>query len=162
MGIILAMQETRWSEHACQVLGRSGHRWGAARLAVVEVLASHSCCLTARDIADELRARDRRTGIASVYRALDLLHELGLVQRLDVGDGTARYEPADPSGEHHHHLVCDRCGRVTAFEDDRLEQAIAALSKRVDHAIDAHDVVLRGACPDCRAEQPAPHSHAHA
>ena len=73
---------------------------------------SHSCCLTARDIADELRARGERTGIASVYRALDLLHELGLVKRLDVGDGTARYEPADPSGEHHHHLVCDRCGLV--------------------------------------------------
>jgi Fur family ferric uptake transcriptional regulator len=163
LGIILAMAEMDWSAHANGVLGRSGHRWGAARLAVVEVFASHSCCLTARDIADELRARGQKTGIASVYRALDLLHELGLVQRLDVGDGTARYEPADPSGEHHHHLVCDRCGRVTAFEDDRLEQAIAALSKRVDHAIDAHDVVLRGACPDCRTgHQAAPHSHAHA
>ena len=100
----------QWSEHASTVLGKSGHRWGAARIAVVDVLASHSCCLTARDIADELRARGERTGIASVYRALDLLHDLGLVKRLDVGDGTARYEPADPSGEHHHHLVCDRCG----------------------------------------------------
>lgn len=145
------MQEQEWSAHASAVLDRSGHRWGAARLAVVDVLASHSCCLTARDIGDELRRQGQKTGIASIYRALDLLHELGLVQRLDVGDGTARYEPADPSGEHHHHLVCDRCGRVTAFEDERLEQAISALSKRVDHAIDAHDVVLRGACPDCRS-----------
>jgi len=150
LGIILAVEAAQWSEHASTVLGKSGHRWGAARIAVVDVLASHSCCLTARDIADELRARGERTGIASVYRALDLLHDLGLVKRLDVGDGTARYEPADPSGEHHHHLVCDRCGLVTAFEDDRLEQAIHALSGRVDHAIDAHDVVLRGACPDCR------------
>jgi Fur family ferric uptake transcriptional regulator len=150
LGIILVVTTTQWGEHASTVLARSGHRWGAARVAVVDVLASHSCCLTARDIADELRARGERTGIASVYRALDLLHELGLVQRLDVGDGTARYEPADPSGEHHHHLVCDRCGLVTAFEDERLEQAITALSDRVDHAIDAHDVVLRGACPDCR------------
>jgi Fur family ferric uptake transcriptional regulator len=158
------MTTTQWSEHASDVLGRSGHRWGAARLAVVDVLASHSCCLTARDIADELRAQGQKTGIASVYRALDLLHELGLVQRLDVGDGTARFEPADPSGEHHHHLVCDRCGRVTAFEDERLEQAISALSKRVDHAIDAHDVVLRGACPDCRllpGAQARSHAHTH-
>jgi Fur family ferric uptake transcriptional regulator len=155
---------TSWNEHATGVLGRSGHRWGAARLAVVDVLSSQRCCLTARDIADELRARGQKTGIASVYRALDLLHELGLVQRLDVGDGTARFEPADPSGEHHHHLVCDRCGRVTAFEDQRLEQAISALSQRVDHAIDAHDVVLRGACPDCRvhaAPRPGAHAHTH-
>jgi Fur family transcriptional regulator, ferric uptake regulator len=156
------MRETPWSEHASAVLGSSGHRWGAARLAVVEVLSSHSCCLTARDIADELRASGQTTGIASVYRALDLLHDLGLVQRLDVGDGTARYEPADPSGEHHHHLVCDRCGRVTAFEDERLELAIAALAGRVDHAIDAHDVVLRGACPSCRTGPATPHTHAQA
>jgi Fur family transcriptional regulator, ferric uptake regulator len=155
------MQEREWSAHASAVLGRSGHRWGAARLAVVDVLASHRCCLTARDIADELRGQGQKTGIASVYRALDLLHELGLVQRLDVGDGTARYEPADPSGEHHHHLVCDRCGRVTAFEDERLEQAISALSKRVDHAIDAHDVVLRGACPDCRGGAVSAPLHSH-
>jgi Fur family ferric uptake transcriptional regulator len=156
------MRDTPWSEHASAVLGSSGHRWGAARLAVVDVLSSHSCCLTARDIADELRASGQTTGIASVYRALDLLHDLGLVQRLDVGDGTARYEPADPSGEHHHHLVCDRCGRVTAFEDERLELAIAALARRVDHAIDAHDVVLRGACPSCRPGPATPHTHARA
>jgi Fur family transcriptional regulator, ferric uptake regulator len=156
------MHERDWTAHASAVLGRSGHRWGAARLAVVDVLASHRCCLTARDIADELRGQGQKTGIASVYRALDLLHELGLVQRLDVGDGTARYEPADPSGEHHHHLVCDRCGRVTAFEDERLELAIDALARRVDHAIDAHDVVLRGACPSCRTGAVSPHAHTQA
>jgi Fur family ferric uptake transcriptional regulator len=134
------------------VLARAGNRWGSARLAVVGVLAEQRCCLTAREIADELGARGRATGIASVYRALERLHQLGLVSRLDVGDGTARYEPADPSGAHHHHLVCDRCGEVTAFEDERLEQAIHELARRVDHAIDAHDVVLRGACPGCRDE----------
>jgi Fur family transcriptional regulator, ferric uptake regulator len=63
----------------------------------------------------------------------------------------ARYEPIDPSGEHHHHIVCERCGEVTAFEDRELEQAIEQLSRRVAHAIDAHDVTLRGRCPECRA-----------
>jgi Fur family ferric uptake transcriptional regulator len=154
MGIILDMPTTPWRDHAVGVLSRSGHRWGTARLAVVDVLAGNDCCLSARDIADELRDRGTRTGTASVYRALDLLHDLGLVQRLDVGDGTARYEPAEPSGEHHHHLVCDRCGRVTAFEDEPLERAIGALAGRVDHAIEAHDVVLRGTCPTCRDTAP--------
>jgi Fur family transcriptional regulator, ferric uptake regulator len=143
-----------WQRHATGVLAAAGNRWGNARLAVVGVLAEQRCCLTAREITDELRVRGSATGIASVYRALDRLHELGLVSKLDVGDGTARYEPAHPGGaHHHHHLVCDRCGEVTAFEDERLEQAIHELSRRVDHAIDAHDVVLRGACPDCRDER---------
>ena len=89
-------------------------------------------------------------GIASVYRALEVLDRLGLVHRLDVGDGTARYEAAQPGGEHHHHVVCNHCGRVAQFADDGLEQAIATLSQRLDFAIDQHDVVLRGSCPNCR------------
>ena len=79
-----------------------------------------------------------------------MLDRLGLVHRLDVGDGTARYEAAHPGGEHHHHVVCDRCGRVAQFSDDGLEQAIATLSQRLEFAIDQHDVVLRGTCPNCR------------
>ena len=138
-----------WNDHARSELARAGHRWGTARLAVVDVLAEHDCCLTARQIEAELRERGSRTGLASVYRALELLHGLGLVARLDVGDGTARYEPSGPGGEHHHHVVCDRCGQVSPFEDERLEAAIHALAERVDHVIDAHDVVLRGACADC-------------
>jgi Fur family transcriptional regulator, ferric uptake regulator len=139
-----------WAKHATDTLQETGHLRGAARLAVIDVLAEQDCCLTTRDIADILRAQGRATGTASVYRAVELLHELGLIQRLDVGDGTARYEPSHPSGHHHHHLVCEHCGRVTAFEDERLERAITALSARVDHAIDAHDVLLRGTCPTCR------------
>jgi Fur family ferric uptake transcriptional regulator len=89
-------------------------------------------------------------GVASIYRTLDLLDSLRLARRVDAGEGVARYEPVDPSGEHHHHLVCDSCGDVTAFEDDALERAIEQLSSRVEFAIDAHDVTLRGECPACR------------
>jgi Fur family transcriptional regulator, ferric uptake regulator len=78
-----------------------------------------------------------------------VLDRLGLVHRLDVGDGTARYEAAQPGGEHHHHVVCNRCGRVAQFADEPLEQAIATLSQRLEFTIDQHDVVLRGTCPNC-------------
>jgi Fur family transcriptional regulator, ferric uptake regulator len=71
------------------------------------------------------------------------------VRRLDAGEGVLRYEPALPSGEHHHHIVCDRCGAVTSFADDELETAIHHAAERLDHAIDGHDVVLRGECPRC-------------
>jgi Fur family ferric uptake transcriptional regulator len=117
---------------------------------VVELLGRQNCCLTAQEIFDRLRDEGRTVGIASVYRVLDLLGEQGLVQRVDVGAGTARYEPVLPSGEHHHHLVCDDCGKVEAFEDPDLEQAIHRLEGRTGYSVAAHDVVLRGACGDCR------------
>lgn len=138
-----------WGEHAEATLRQAGHRSSAPRSAVVEVLARQGCVLTARDILDELRAEERDVGIATVYRALELLEDLSLVQRLDVRGESARYEPADPSGDHHHHFVCDRCGRVSAFEDPGLERAIARVSRRLDHRVGGHDVILRGACPRC-------------
>ena len=141
---------TAWAEHTAEALRRAGHRPGGARLAVVELLAEQDCCLSAQEIHDRLRERDRRVGVASVYRALDLLWSMRLVQRLEVGDGTARFEPLLPGGEHHHHVVCSRCGKVDAFEDHALEDALAGLVRRHAYAIDAHDVVLHGTCPDCR------------
>jgi Fur family ferric uptake transcriptional regulator len=144
------MAAREWSAHALETLERAGYRAGRARRAVVGVLARQECCLTAREIADRLRDGGSGVGIASVYRALDLLGELRLVQRLDAGEGVARYEPAHPSGDHHHHVVCDHCGIVSPFEDEQLEASIARIAGRLDYAIDGHDVVLRGACPDCR------------
>lgn len=145
------MSESAWIEHASAELTRAGYRGGGARAAVVSLLGSQRCCLSAQEIFDELRARKRKVGIASVYRVVDVLSNLQLVQRVDVGDGVARYEPAHPGGEHHHHLVCDECGRVVAFEDAPLEQALDGLSSRLGHEVAAHDVVLRGECADCLA-----------
>jgi Fur family ferric uptake transcriptional regulator len=140
-----------WAEMARGELAKSGHRTGGARDAVVELLADESCCLSASEIADELRERDRRVGLASIYRALERLHGLGLVQRLDAGDGQARYERAMPGGEHHHHAVCEGCGELTPFEDAELERAIERLGSRLELAVSAHDVVLHGLCPECKA-----------
>ena len=64
----------------------------------------------------------------------------GLVQRIEVGDGAARFEPAHPSGEHHHHLLCAECRDVVAFEDAALERAIGKLGRRLDAVIEGHDV----------------------
>jgi Fur family ferric uptake transcriptional regulator len=139
-----------WREHAERELARAGHRTGGAREEVLSLLARQSCCLSAQEIHDALRARGRAVGLASVYRALDALAQLSLVRRLDV-DGTACYEPADPSGDHHHHAICDRCGRLSAFEDPELERLIGGVADRLGYEIAGHDVVLRGACPDCAA-----------
>jgi Fur family ferric uptake transcriptional regulator len=138
-----------WSAHAHRALTRAGHRSSEPRSAVIDVLDRQECVRTPRAINDALRQGGRDIGIATVYRALELLHGMGLLRRLDVGDGPALYEPVDPSGEHHHHLVCERCGRVGAFEDEQLERAIGRLARRLDYEVGGHEVVLRGACPRC-------------
>jgi Fur family transcriptional regulator, ferric uptake regulator len=137
-----------WAEHARGELRRTGHRTGGAREEVVGLLAGQDCCLSAQAIHDRLRGDGRRIGLASVYRALDVLAQLHLVHRVDVG-GTACFEPADPSGEHHHHAICERCGKMDAFEDSELERLIDGVAARLGYDVGAHDVVLRGACPDC-------------
>ena len=140
-----------WIGHAHATLERDGYRLSAPRSAVVETLATLGCSVTAKEIADRLHERGEDVGVASIYRTLDLLDKLRLARRVDAAEGVARYEPIDPSGDHHHHIVCERCGAVTAFEDRELEQAIERVSRSLSFAVDDHDVVLHGACSDCRA-----------
>ena len=139
-----------WPFDALLALEAQG-RSGGARREVVHLLGGEDCCLSAQEIFDRLRAGGRRVGIATVYRVLEQLSALELVQRVDVGDGIARYEAALPSGEHHHHLVCAGCGKVEAFEDDELEAVIHKVERRTGYSVAGHDVVLRGECRDCTA-----------
>jgi Fur family ferric uptake transcriptional regulator len=141
--------DTDWARHALETLQAAGHRRGGARTAVVEALAAHNCAVTALDLDDELRRRKPPVGRASVYRALEQLEELGLVQRIEVCRGTAGYERIEPDGHHHHHAICRDCGRMVPFEDSSLERAIGALSKSISFDVTEHDVVLRGRCERC-------------
>jgi Fur family ferric uptake transcriptional regulator len=138
-----------WSEHVRSVLARAGLKRGGARDRVIELLAAQPCALSAVEIEDELRAEGRPIGRASIYRVLELLAEHGLVERVAVGDGQTRFERAQPGGQHHHHLVCERCGELVAFDDAGLEQAIDQLSQRLGVRVESHDVLLRGACRRC-------------
>lgn len=141
---------TRWAEHALACLRDAGYRSGGARRTVVEYLDGQDCCLSAQETHEQIGASGAKVGIASVYRVLDLLAARGLLTRVDLGDGVSRFEPARPDGHHHHHLVCGDCGKVEAFEDDALERELSRVADRLGYAMDAHDIVLRGACDDCR------------
>jgi Fur family transcriptional regulator, ferric uptake regulator len=133
-------------------------------------LGSQECALTAQEIEDALRAGDgpgaggttgagdaaagaghgaRRVSRASVYRILDELEGLRLVQRVETGQAMVRYERVCERAEHHHHLVCDECGVVMPFSDPGLERAIETLSRRVPMTVSEHEIVLHGACADC-------------
>ena len=129
-----------WSEATAAALRSRGQRRGGARSAVIELLGRQHCCLTAQEIFDQLRGEGRRVGIASVYRALEQLTRDGFVQRIDIGAGTSRFEPIH---------TCDDCGKVEAFADDELEDALRKVEGRTGYSVAGHDVVLRGACQDC-------------
>jgi Fur family transcriptional regulator, ferric uptake regulator len=134
-----------WAETAIARLDEAGYRSGAARREVIGLLAGEPCALTALEIDRRLDS----VGRASVYRTLDQLDRLHLVQRVEIGGDSAGYERVDPE-LHHHHLVCDECGRLAPFADRSLEQAIEAVSRAAEFEVEAHDVVLRGRCPDCK------------
>ena len=139
-----ALQE--WADNASAAVRRGGR----ARQAVIGHLARQRCCLSATEIFDGLRAEGSPVGLASIYRALEQLAALRLLLRVDLGD-VARYEPALPGGDHHHHVICDDCGKVEPFSDRPLESALDGLGGRLGYELEGHDVLLRGACADCRA-----------
>lgn len=148
--MVSAAGQEQWAEATVGVLLRKGLRKGGARRAVIELLATQDCCLSAQQIFDRLRDSGRTVGIASIYRVLELLTSEGLVQKLDLGSGVARYEPVRSASHHHHHLVCKSCGKVEAFEDRELERAIHRLQEDSGYVVSGHDVLLRGSCSDCR------------
>lgn len=142
-------EHSEWKDTVARRLDREGLKAGGARETVVRALARRDCCVSAQELERELSDAGEKVGLASVYRALDLLHREGLVLKVDLGDGNSRYEPALPSGEHHHHVVCDSCGEVTPFEDESLEQAIHRLGRRLRRTVKLHDVVLHADCDSC-------------
>jgi Fur family transcriptional regulator, ferric uptake regulator len=138
-----------WVDEAMRRLEEAGFRSGAARRHVIELLAEEDCALTALEIDRRLDS----VGRASVYRTLDQLEQLHLVKRVEIGGDAAGYERVDAGEHHHHHLVCEECGRLAPFADRSLERAIAAVSRASEFEVAAHDVVLRGRCPECRADR---------
>jgi Fur family ferric uptake transcriptional regulator len=149
---MIADRQGAWYEHASRALHDAGYRRGAARHAVLAVLDSQACACSAIEIEEKLRhdgPPTRTVSRASVYRVLAELEGLGLVARLEVGQGIVRFEAVREGSGHHHHLICDGCGTLTPFTDDELERAIRHVSERVAMNVSEHEVVLHGACADC-------------
>ena len=154
----LSREQQQWADGSRNRIRRAGHRRGGARDVLIELFAREDCALTVQEIDNRLSAWlaggvvSRPVGIASVYRGVEVLSDLRLIARVDVGDGVARYEraPLQQSDHHHHHFVCDRCGLLVPFDDGALEDAIDALESRLGFEAKEHEVVLRGTCLDCR------------
>jgi Fe2+ or Zn2+ uptake regulation protein len=126
-------------ETAIDQMRASGYKATPQRLAVLEALAAAQ-----HQSLEGIRARCSGVGMVTVYRTLGLLSGLGLVRRLDLGSGP-RYELAE---DHHHHLVCEGCGKITEFEHCPLDlKGLSGASG--GFRIHAHSLEVYGTCSEC-------------
>lgn len=108
--------------------------------------------LSVDEIERVLRERNVRVGTATVYRTLDVLVRAGVARAHNFGEGFKRYEPA-PAQAHHEHLICERCGKVMEFSNERLERMIPIIADEHSFQVRRHRVELYGICKECRARE---------
>ncbi len=106
--------------------------------------------LSAEDVYGLVKAKHPEIGLATIYRTLDLLAELQVLQKLNFGDGRSRYEFNDKEVHHHHHLICLGCGIVAEFSEDLLEKLEQAISNHNGFKITDHELKFYGYCHDCQ------------
>lgn len=135
-------------------LSERGYKMTPQRKEILQIFVEHPEHLSAEDVYSFLREKESEIGLATVYRALDLLSELGILVQVDFGDGCARYElnTADPNVHHHHHLICVKCKKVIEFEEDLLDELEATISTKSGFKILNHEVKFLGYCKDCQSD----------
>ncbi|MBR1859173.1 MAG: transcriptional repressor [Selenomonadaceae bacterium] len=108
--------------------------------------------LSAEDVHAILRSKKSEIGLATVYRSLELLGSLGLLLKIEFGDGCSRYElnTTDPNSHRHHHLICIKCHKVIEFDEDKLDELEAEIANKSGFEILNHEVKFFGYCKDCR------------
>jgi Fe2+ or Zn2+ uptake regulation protein len=104
------------------------------------------------DLWQHLLRVDPRLGRATVFRAVDVLVEQGVLDRVSFADGTHRYRVCSPGG-HHHHVTCSVCHRVVEIDACLAPELLAAIERNTNFALEGHSVELFGRCAACRAER---------
>lgn len=137
-----------------EMLKAKGLKVTNQRLVVLEVLAEHQDRhLTAEDIYELVKEDYPDIGLATIYRTIQLLLEMQLVDRINLDDGCVRYEIGDlfEGGvkHHHHHLICKSCGKVLPFKDDLLEEVEHHIEETIGFQIVDHELKFFGHCNEC-------------
>jgi Fur family transcriptional regulator, ferric uptake regulator len=122
---------------------------------VAQVVFHSNDHLSVEAIRRELQQMGERVGLATVYRTLDLLVESGLVRAHEFGEGFKRYEPMAAQA-HHEHLICERCGQVIEFANERVERMLPVLADEHGFQHLRHRVEIYGICRSCRLRELGP------
>ena len=130
------------------LLRQQGYRLTPQRKAVIEIMEKYNGHLTIGEIYERVLAEFPGIGLVTVYRVVNLLADLGLVCRLNIGSDSQCYLLRRPAG-HHHHLVCSRCGRSVDFSNCNLDELENRLARETGFEIEEHILEIHGRCPDC-------------
>jgi Fur family transcriptional regulator, ferric uptake regulator len=131
-----------------EALRRSGRRLTRQRRVIWEVLlAEAGRHLSAEDIVERVREQLPGVNTSTVYRTLEILVDDGLLLRTDLGGDRAYYEPA--SDHLHHHVICERCGKVTHLHDDTLGNLAERVEKDSGYRMGEREISFFGICPSC-------------
>lgn len=147
------MPRTFTMEDLKRKLQERQHKMTPQRQVVLQIFLDHPGeHLSAEDVHGILRDNKSEIGLATVYRSLELLSDLGILQKMEFGDGCSRYEvnTTDPAHHHHHHLICTKCGKVIEFEDDLLEPLEQDIQEKSGFKISDHQVKFFGLCKECQ------------
>lgn len=129
------------------ILKHKGFRLTQPRKAIIEVLESYP--RTVQDLHQELVSKNITVDLASVYRTLELLQQLQVVQAVDLGEGKKRFELVHEFEHHHHHVSCTACGAIEhiTLKEEPLLKTISAQSQ---YQIHNHTIEFFGLCPECQ------------
>lgn len=132
-------------------LKEKGYKLTPQRRSIVDsIIENEGKHLTAEEIYDHVKIDCPEIGLATVYRTIILLEELGIVCKLDLGDGCSRYELIhDEESHQHHHLICSNCGKVIEVEGDLLEALERNIEEKYKFTIQNHSLKFFGRCSEC-------------
>jgi Fur family ferric uptake transcriptional regulator len=133
-------------------LDRAGYRLTEPRRALAQLIADQTGHFAAADLVREARVRRLGIGRATIFRTLEVLSELGVVERLDLPTGEHAYVGCALT--HHHHVVCSECGRTAEIADAGLRTVVREVARRTGFRVDEHRLELFGLCPACQVAQP--------
>jgi Fe2+ or Zn2+ uptake regulation protein len=138
------------NEYADQIRS-SGHRLTRQRKLILEILEGSREHLDADTIHDRAKVRDSSISLATVYRSLGLLKDIGLVQENLLGEGHGHFEMTQSAP--HYHFTCLKCGRVVEFEASQLMEVTRKLCNNEGLQVTEAQLLLRGYCSECREDR---------
>ena len=133
-----------------------GRRWTAPRETILGLLSGTSQHLSAKQIYVKLHKMNPAIGLTTVYRTLDLLVNMGLLNKLTLGASESRYEfKSEKEDTHHHHLICTKCGKIIDYSDfvneelELIKKTEKILAKNHSFKIFDHNIEFYGLCQNC-------------
>ncbi|NOY77455.1 MAG: transcriptional repressor [Calditrichaeota bacterium] len=136
-------------------MNMQGYKLTQQRKMVLDAFKNRTDHYTAWEIYEILRKKRTNISLATVYRSLDILTEMGFLNRVDIQDSPSRYEFVGEDGSakgHHHHLICIGCGKVIDFEPDLMpviQKLQVDLQKKFSFVITNHHIRFEGYCEEC-------------